>query len=256
VSPRWNAAEQWSVLRVTGRWYRMVVWLPWIIVVVFAGLAMEAQRKPSWALWPVLLVPVAMMAMYALIHVEGRLVGAPLLVALVALMAIADADARAQAQSREWLCAGLIAFGAWASVERLIRGPRLGESRNASGVAKSLMAIGVQRGADVAVIGSSPLDLGAYWAHVAGVQIVATIAGEAASDLSKESMAAVAAESCTHSRALSAFVGRDESWARAVGATSLGDGWFAWSATSSCHPERSEGSTLSTVKEDSSLRSE
>ncbi len=233
--PTWNAGQQMAVLRVTGRWYRTVLWIPFLLVLGFVVLAMAAQRRPKWSLWPLLWGPVALMTMYALIHVEGRLVGASLIVAFVVLLAMADADEKVQSHSREWLLAALAAFCVWEAGARLVRGPRLGESRDASGVAAALHAAGVARGSDVAVIGTSPLDMGAYWAHVAGVQIVATIPP---SELSRETMAAVAAESCAHGRALRAFVGRDSSWAQASGGVGLGDGWFTWRTADDCTTRR------------------
>jgi hypothetical protein len=232
VRARPDAAAQMQVLRVTGRWYRQVVGLPVVGVLLLLVLALEARRRPRLELWPLLVAPTALLVLYALIHVEGRLIGAALITALTTLMAIADADdVKRQSRSREMVLAGIIAFGVVGSVQALIRGPRLPEIRDASRAAAQFHRAGVGRGADVAVVGS-PLDQGDYWAHLAQIQIVATIPAEGARKTTAAALDSLVGEGCAAGRNIRAVVWRDSTlWrdadVRGVAAREEG-GWFVW----------------------------
>jgi hypothetical protein len=228
IEARFDATAQWQVLRGTTRWYRAVAGLPFLIVLVFVAVAIEARRKAPRPLWPLLAAPVALLSAYALVHVEGRLTGAPIVLVLVVLLAMADADdASMRSHSRELLYAGLVAFGLIGSAQRLATGPRLGDSRNASIVSNAIQLAGVPSGSDVAAFGWPP-DYGIYWAHVAGVRIVTTIPTAAAAGLTPAAMTSLITEACGLGRTIRAVVGRDSAWARAGTAQPLGDGWFVW----------------------------
>ena len=230
VRARPDVAAQMQVLRVTGRWYRMVVGLPVVAVLLLFVLALEARRRPRLELWPLLVAPATLLALYALIHVEGRLVGAALITALTTMLAIADADdVKRQSRSREVVLAGIIAFGVVGSVQALLRGPRLPEIRDASRLAAQFRGEGVGRGGDVAVVGS-PLDQGDYWAHLAEVQIVATIPAEGARKTTATALDSLLAEACAAGRNIRAVVWRDSTlWRNAdVRAVGGSDSWMAW----------------------------
>jgi hypothetical protein len=228
VRARPDIAAQTQVLRVTGRWYRKVVGLPVVGVLLILALALEARRRPRLALWPLLLAPATLLVLYALIHVEGRLIGAALVTALITLMAIVDADdIKRQSRSRETVLVGLIAVGVVGSAQALIRGPRLPETRHASVVATQLRQIGLSRDVDVAVVGW-PLDQGDYWAHLADVQIVAAIPTEAARRTTAAALDSLVSEVCAAGRSIRAVVWRDSTLWRDAEVRAAGDGWFAW----------------------------
>jgi hypothetical protein len=232
VRARPDVAEQMQVLRVTGRWYRQVVGLPVVGVLLLFVLALEAKRRPRLELWPLLVAPATLLALYALIHVEGRLIGAALITALTSMLAIADADdLKRQSRSREMVLAGIIAFGLVGCVQALIRGPRLPEIRDASRAAAQIRRAGVGQGADVAVVGS-PLDQGDYWAHLAEVQIVATIPAEGALKTTAAVLDSLVVEGCAAGRNIRAVVWRDSTlWrdADVRGVAAREDGsWFVW----------------------------
>jgi len=230
VRARPDYAAQTQVLRVTGRWYRKVVGAPVIGVLLILALALEARRRPRLELWPLLVAPVTLLSLYALIHVEGRLIGAALITALTVIAAMADADdIKRQSRSREIIFAALIAFGVIGSAQRLTQGQRLPEIRRASFVAAQLQGAGVHRGADVALVGS-PLDQGDYWAHLAEVHIVATLPAETARGTATSALDSLVAEGCRAGRNIRAVVWRDSTIWRGTDAPEVGDGWFVWLA--------------------------
>lgn len=228
VHARADLAEQVLVLRVTSRWYRTVAGLPAAGVLLLLALALEARRRPRLALWPLLAAPATLLALYALIHVEGRLVGAALIIVLIVTMAMADADdGMRQSRSRELVLAGLIAFAMLSTARHLARGPRLPPTRDATAVATHLRHAGVTGGVDVAIVGS-PLDQGSYWAHLVDVRIVATIPVTTAHRATAGARESLIDEACVAGRRIRAVVWRDSTLWRESDARSAGDGWVMW----------------------------
>jgi hypothetical protein len=228
VVPTFDIDAQLLNLMVTRHWLRTVLGLPALIVLLCIGLALEARRQPWLAGWPLLLAPIATIGIYALVHIEGRLVGASAAVIGVVLLAMSDARGdHVQSRSRELLYTAIVALCLFDTGRQLVRGPRVAESRYASRIDSAAREAGLGPGSDVAVIGSA-MNQGAYWAHLAHVQIVATIPPEADSTLTPAVMAALSAEACRAGRDLRAVIGRGEAWRRAASPRVLDDGWYVW----------------------------
>lgn len=123
---------------------------------------------------PVLVPALAAFPMFALIHTEPRFVAGFMVMALViALAAVRLPAERNTRQLAMWLLlAATIAIGIRAVVYTASMMQYRGMAHPAYDLATSLHAAGVQRGEKAGVIGVS---FDAYWARLAGVQIIAEV---------------------------------------------------------------------------------
>ncbi|MHB0949359.1 MAG: hypothetical protein ACYC4J_09880, partial [Gemmatimonadaceae bacterium] len=115
--PYWYDASRWSpraragfdlhaqlgTLRNSGRWYRLVALQPLLLMLgaFAAGLAGTRRYRGPW---PLLVGPVALMAIYAPVHPEGRLAGPGIAASLVLLLAASAVGAQQEWRRIQWLC--------------------------------------------------------------------------------------------------------------------------------------------------------
>ena len=149
----------------------------WCIVLLAIWLHRQgagfAQSNSSW--WPVLLPSFAAFVLYSVVHAETRFLVGPGLVLLLWPLSRAQIPTTLPDKRRALAVIALFVAPtlgiAWSTVEDLRRlaHPQPFVAWNA---AQGLHSLGIGPGAKVGYLGSG---LEAYWAHLAGVQIVADI---------------------------------------------------------------------------------
>jgi hypothetical protein len=188
IAPAFRLSRQLRGIRYTIEEYAGI--LPYMgpVLVAFLCLALIAASGRSvrrdvlgqWHLW---IPAVAGLGLYALVYVESRLVGPFLLLACVALFAslrFPDTDSARTVERVVSLALAIVLsvgigwLGARSSFRALSPKPFVDWQ-----VAERLKLTGIQPGDKIAFMGYS---LNAYWAHMAGVQIVAEIPMGAASE--------------------------------------------------------------------------
>jgi hypothetical protein len=131
-------------------------------------------------LWPLVVVPLAAYAMYALVHVEGRFLGGFTLVLFATLLAASRVRSHELRPITYVALAVFLTMGI-GTVDTTLRfgmhrlaipgnGPNSQVDQIA--VAEQIRQLGVSAGDRVAIIGNGT---GAYWAQLAGVHIIAEI---------------------------------------------------------------------------------
>jgi hypothetical protein len=140
--------------------------------------------RPGVSGWTVLVPLVlggAALGLYALVHVEERFLGAPVVFLWGALWAAAPerlASSRWRRMVAALLVAGLLFQVAWQTAALAVRQrealtpPWSFRTHRAAAVAEALGEAGVGRGAEVAFVGYG---MDAYWARLAGVRITADV---------------------------------------------------------------------------------
>jgi hypothetical protein len=148
--------------------------------VMFAVLAVLVTKAGRWqfncrGLWWVWLPSIAALGMYALVHVEERMVAGYALVLLVWILSSVRVSVKAEPGLRRRTSAVAILALALAIVWMAARGMgQLAANKPYEPweVATGLHAMGIPQGAQVGFIGSGAE---AYWAHLAQVRIIAEI---------------------------------------------------------------------------------
>jgi hypothetical protein len=150
-----------------------------LVLALLAGGARGYFRELHllWTLW---LPALATCGLYALVHVEPRFLGAPMVILWCFLFAAVRLP-RAENSARVWNCVALaVALTMGVTIASQAAGNALTAlkvSENTEwGVSADLMQIGLRPGDAVAVLGHSTL--GDYWAHLAQVRIVADVPAE------------------------------------------------------------------------------
>jgi len=151
-----------------------------LVLALFAGGASRYFRE-LYLVWTLWLPALATYGLYALVHVEPRFFGAPMVIFWCFLFAVVRLP-RAEHSARVWNCVALaVALTMGVTIARQAAGDALAAlkvSENTEwGVSADLMQIGLRPGDAVAVLGHSTL--GDYWAHLAQVRIVADVPVEA-----------------------------------------------------------------------------
>lgn len=180
IKPHFSLRGQaWALYRA-GNVYLKLISRTGALYIVFLTLVLLARKTGNWefeakGLFWVWLPSFAALGMYALVHVEQRFLSG---FALMLLMWILSSwrlseKAGAQLRRRVILLAGLspaLAI-AWA-IARDVVDVIQNKPYEPWVVAQQLHAIGIPPGTEVGYIGTG---LGAYWAHLAGVRIIAEI---------------------------------------------------------------------------------
>ncbi|HXZ12689.1 MAG TPA: hypothetical protein VEG64_09875 [Candidatus Sulfotelmatobacter sp.] len=181
VVPKFRLANQLRAIRYTIEEYAGIFPYMGGVLVGFLGLALAARQEAgAWedwfSIWPLWGPAVAALGIFALVYVEGRYV-APFFVVIwmsaFAAFRFARTD-RVEALVKPvvlatvlMLCTGI----AWLAGRALFRALRPEPFVNWE-VAQGLQKMGVDPGDRAALIGNG---LDSYWAHLAGVRIVAEI---------------------------------------------------------------------------------
>ncbi len=233
--PYWYDASRWSpgartsfdlpaqvgILRNSARWYRLVARQPLLLVlgIFLTGLAGgERGRRPTL----LLIGPIALMAIYALVHPEGRLAGPGIAASLVVLLASSSRPARADWLRAQRLCVAALVLLLGGRTTRELRDAAVGGDRWADrSVARALRAAGARPGSSVAVVGDP---YGHLWARMAGVHIVAVIPAAATPDV----IAPVVHDACAAGWRIAAVMS-EKAGALPAGTTVAG-GWGVWPA--------------------------
>ncbi len=197
VRPRFDAPRQAAVVAKNARWYAhalagvpsdgvpvmeaTVVW--GLALFLFAsGRGFRILRDARRYVW-ILLPTAGGLALYVLIHLEGRYVGAMVAVLfLVGFALIRLPGAPAQRFVRgvlaiillSWACRYALVVSQWARTQRR-SDPKTSTARGDRWpleAADGLARLGVRRGARIAFVGGVPHY---YWARLAGVRIVAEL---------------------------------------------------------------------------------
>ena len=166
-------------LRVANDYLKLVsrTGVLWIMFVALAVLIRKAGKLElnSRSLWCVWLPSFSALAMYALVHIEQRMVAGYVLVLLLwILSSVRLSDSAPPVLKRRALALALLAPTlaiAWAAA-RDIRDLAANKSYEPWQVATALHTMGIAPGAQVGIIGSGGE---AYWAHLAQVRIIAEI---------------------------------------------------------------------------------
>jgi hypothetical protein len=173
-------------LRVANDYLKLVsrtgaLWVMFVAVVVVVRKAGKLQLN-SGALWWVWLPSIAALGMYALVHVEQRMVAGYALVLLIWLVSsVRISKSAAPILRRRALAVAILAPAlaiAWAGA-RDVSAIVANKPYEPWEVAMSLHNMGIPTGAQVGIIGTGSE---AYWAHLAQVRIIAEIP---ASEMSK-----------------------------------------------------------------------
>jgi hypothetical protein len=238
-----SARAQWTRFAYNAHWYRVVA-TPFALLALIALAASLARARPSVATLAAALPALALMILYALTHVEGRLAGPPVFVALlVALYPIAERGGVPSAlvtpmpSAAPWRRAcivvesiALVSLGVLALGRSAKRMPTTRATQLASPVAE-LRASGIAEGSKIGIVGSP---YGHYWAHQGGLRLaVVTPTDGRSAPVSDAELAGIASEACARGTSLAAFVGRTGPMP-ASQAVRLRSGWWLWRPTSAC----------------------
>jgi hypothetical protein len=230
---RWNVASQRRVLAVNLYWYWVVAGTLSLLVLLPFVLAALERLPPRAAVWPALVPALALLALYLLTHVEGRLCGPAIVTLLVTLLYAAPTAARRGIRVAQTVSVAAIVL---VVLLRILSMPALahrgdpldGQAR----VARAAAARGLRAGETIAVVGSP---YGLYWAHLAGVRISAVVPPpDAEHPLDLDGLERLAAEACGRGTAVAAVVWRSADNAAPAGVGPLDGGWQMWRPRVGC----------------------
>jgi len=232
ASPKLSATNQWRTLEHNARWFRVVVGAFGALCLL--ALAISARRRRLAAIHLLVALPaLTLVALHALTHPEGRLVGSAIVCSLAVIL-FWRGRRRATSVRRAVV---LYEAGALACIPLLIA-LRLGSSaalrppRVSVGPGSALARMGVAPRSRIGLIGSP---YGQYWAHQLGLRISVVDAPTGAPPVvDRELLTRIAEESCDRGAPLVAILWRVTPESRSVGATELPGGWFVWRPLSHC----------------------
>jgi hypothetical protein len=222
-----NLASQRRVLGMNLYWYWVVAGTLTLLALLPFALAALERLAPHAAVWPALVPPLTLLALYLLTHVEGRLCGPAIVTVLVTLLYGAPtASGRGVRVAQVGAVAAIVLVALLKSLSTPVLAPR-GEPKDGQArIARAAVARGLRPGEAIAVVGSP---YGLYWAHLAGVRLSAMVPPpDAAHPLDLDGLERLAAESCARGTAVSAVVWRTGDPAVPVGVLPLDGGWMLW----------------------------
>jgi hypothetical protein len=230
---RVDLASQRRVLALTLYWYRVVAGTLSLLVLLPIVLAALDRRRPRAALWPAVVPPLTLLALYLLTHVEGRLCGPAIVTLLVALLYAAPTSTRGAIRIAQ---VGSVAIIVVVALLRTLSTPALahrgGPPDGQARVARAAAAGGLRPGESIAVVGSP---YGLYWAHLAGVQLSAMVpAPDAEHPLDLDGLERLAEETCARGNVVSAVVWRTVDGRVPAGVLPLDGGWRLWRPRNDC----------------------
>jgi len=206
VSPRFILHDQLRAVRYTIQEYAAMLPYMGVLLAAFLALLFFAE-EPSMTVrnalkkWPIWVPAIVGLVLYGLLYVESRFVVPFFVVIWAALFAGVSTKERAEWPSfvRCWTLAFALTLGSgiiWLAGRATFRAFQP-QPFTAWAAAEGLKAQGIRPGDRVALIGNA---LNCYWAHLAGVRIVAEIPLDGRSTF-------WAAARPVQARALEAFVG-------------------------------------------------
>jgi hypothetical protein len=225
IKPHFSLRGQaWALFRAANLYLKLIS-RTGALYAVFLALVLLARKTGKWKfdaknLFWVWLPSFAAFGMYALVHVEERYVSGFALVLLMWMLSSLRLSEKTGAHfgSRMILLAGLapVVAIAWV-VARDLYDVMRDKPNEHWVVAQELHAMGIPPGTDLGSIGTG---LGAYWAHLAGVRIIAEIP-----DIERPRF--VAADAARRQQVLGLFssVGAKAVVTRNADATNPAEGW-------------------------------
>jgi hypothetical protein len=240
-----SLGAQWRRVAYNAHWFR-VVGGTFLLFAMIAFAASLVRRRPS----PTFLAPAvpafAMMTLYALTHVEGRLAAAPIVVVLTMFLlpmsrpvggepsrtAGASLPPVVERASVVVECAALVALAVVALGRTAKRVPLGTAHERAAVLVPALRASGMAPGSALGIVGAP---YGHYWAHQARVRlVVVTDVNGRSEPVGEEELATIARESCSRGTALAGIVGERREDVSAARAIALDSRWWLWRPSAPC----------------------
>ena len=217
-------AQVWALYRASNMYLKIfsksgALWVVLVVILVVRRKLLGWGRSSSGA-WLVFLPSVAVLAMYSLVHIEFRYIAPfPLMLLMWMLSRMKIATGAGPLLVRRFHLVLVLAPAlaiAWAAGRDLYEVVR-NKPYEPWVVAQRLHEMGIASGTDVGYIGTG---LDAYWAHLAGLRIIAEIPDN-------EQSRFVAAEAARRQRVLALFssVGAMAVVTRNAEAANSADGW-------------------------------
>lgn len=251
-SPAFSAPAQWRQFLYNAHWYRVVA-APFALLALIAFVASLTRGRPRVSMLVVVLPAVALMSLYALTHVEGRLAVPPMMVVLVlALFPIISRTSdgfeppHGVRRMPAWRyactaaeCAALVALAALAlgrTAKRVPTGINHAATARQAGPSIELRANGVSSGSRIGIVGSP---YGHYWVHAGNLRLtVVTERDGQSSPVLDTELDAIAGEACARGAPLAAIVGERPSDVQSARVIRLASGWWVWRPTTPCQSSR------------------
>jgi len=175
--------QAWAIFRAASAYLKFfsragTLWIVLLVLLIFRGRKMTFA--PISSSWFVIVPSVAVLGIYLLVHVEFRFVSPFALMLLLWFLAHlrTDMDSKGLNRFRAAMVLAPVLAIVWPMTNDLIAAIR-SRPNEPWEVAQGLVEAGISPGTDVGYIGTG---LDAYWAHLAGVRIVAEIPGEGQKD--------------------------------------------------------------------------
>jgi hypothetical protein len=226
-------ASQWRVLHLNLYWYWVVAGTLSLLALLPIVLAALDRLPPRESLWPALIPALALLPLYLLTHVEGRLCGPAIVTLLVTLLYAAPTATRRRLR--------LVQVGAVVAVTLAVlrwtllgayRGYHDGPRDDQARVARAAAARGLRPGETIAVVGSP---YGLYWVHLVRLRLAVAIPPpDAQHPLDLDGLERLAGESCARGTAVSAVIWRTEESTVPSGVVPLDAGWQLWRPRAGC----------------------
>lgn len=247
-SAAFSARAQWKQLSYNAHWFRVVA-APFALLGLAALLASLVRARPRAAVLVVALPSLALMALYALTHVEGRLAVPPMLVVFVLMLVPIAArtsnssqEPPARVRTRAWHrastvaeCTALVALAVLAvgrTAKRIPTGAIGMSAVQRDGPAAELRARGVSSGSRIGIVGSP---YGHYWAHASRLRLSVVTAMDGPRPAVRETeLDAIAGEACARGAPLAAIVGKRVADVQSPRVIRTASGWWMWRPATPC----------------------
>jgi hypothetical protein len=231
VRPTVSVANQWRTLKANARWFRIVGGA--FALLCLLALGISARRRQLAAHHVIAVTPaLALVAMHALTHPEGRLAGSAIVCSL-AMVVYWRGRHRATSPRHVMVVSEIvIPYLIPALVMlRLHTDGSLREQPSNLAPDRDLIQAGVPPGSRIGLLASP---YGQYWAHQLGLRI--SVAGEPAGmhPIDRELLVRIAEESCDRGAPLAAILWRRPPGAQGTDAIELSGGWLAWRPSRPC----------------------
>jgi DNA-binding MarR family transcriptional regulator len=232
VKPKLSVANQWRTLKANARWFRVVGGAFSVFCLVALGTS-SRRRRLSGNHLVAALPALALIALHALTHPEGRLAGSAIVCSLAMIVfwrgrqRATPSRAAIVLSEATVLCLIplMIAF-------RLSSQDSLREQRTNLGPGHDLTQAGVAPGSRIGLLASP---YGHYWAHQLGLHIsVAGVPSAEGGPPGRALLSRIAEESCDRGVPLEAILWRKTQGESAIDAQELAGGWLMWRPPHPC----------------------
>jgi len=230
--PKLSVTNQWRTLKANARWFRVVGGAFAVFCLLALGISCRRRRLTAHHLLAAL-PALALLALHALTHPEGRLAGSAIVCSLAMIVFWRGRPHTTAARRAIVLSeAGVLCLVPLVAALRLGARDSLREQQVSPRPGRDLTHAGVGPGSRIAVLGSP---YGHYWAHELGLHI--SVAGEPSAEsgsLSSELLSRIAEESCDRGVPLDAILWRKARGASPIDALELAGGWLVWRPPPTC----------------------